>query len=65
MAETENWSALSPEEKKRELFAKQKALLDTFLATGAITQSQYDFSLNGLKTKMKISDAGSTGSPVN
>ncbi len=52
MAETENWSALSPEEKKQKLFARQKALLDTFLATGAITQSQYDFSLNALKQKM-------------
>ena len=52
MAETENWSALSPEEKKQKLFARQKELLDTFLATGAITQSQYDFSLNALKKKM-------------
>lgn len=52
MAETENWQALSPEEKKQKLFSRQKALLDTFLATGAITQSQYDFSLNTLKRKM-------------
>ncbi len=54
--ETDNWAQLSPEEKKRKLFARQKALLDTFLATGAITQSQYDFSLNGLKSKMGIPD---------
>ena len=29
-------------DKKRELFLRQKETLDTFLATGAITQAQYN-----------------------
>ncbi len=37
---------------KQELFDKQKELLDTFLATGAITKDQYDKSLNALQEKM-------------
>lgn len=36
----------------QELFLKQKELLDTFLATGAITKEQYDKSLGTLKEKM-------------
>ena len=48
------WASLSPAEKKRELFRRQKALLDTFLATGAINRAQHDKSLNGLIEKMGI-----------
>lgn len=41
------------DEKKRiDLFDKQKELLDTFLAHGAISLEQYRKSLNGLKTKL-------------
>ena len=47
-------SKLSPEEKKRWLFKEQKALLDNFLQTGAISKAQYETSLNGLITKMHI-----------
>lgn len=36
----------------QELFLKQKELLDTFFATGAITKEQYDKSLGTLKEKM-------------
>ncbi len=36
----------------QELFLKQKELLDTFLATGAITREQYEKSLGTLKEKM-------------
>ncbi len=50
----EDLSKLSPEEKKRWLFEKQKALLDNFLQTGAISKAQYETSLNGLITKMHI-----------
>ena len=50
------WSSLSPAEKKLELFRRQKDLLDTFLATGAISQAQHDKSLNCLIAKMGISD---------
>ena len=40
------------DEKKEELFRKQKELLDTFLAHGAISQAQYDKSLSVLKEKL-------------
>ena len=40
--------------RKHELFRRQKALLDTFLANGAITRAQYDKSLNCLIEKMRI-----------
>ena len=50
------WATLSPAEKKQELFRRQKELLDTFLATGAISQSQHDKSLNCLIEKMGIKD---------
>ena len=53
---SDNWSSLSPEEKKRELFIRQKELLDTFLSTGAISQAQHDKSLNCLIEKMGIKD---------
>ena len=48
------WAALSPAEKKRELFRRQKELLATFLATGAISQAQHDRSLRCLIEKMGI-----------
>lgn len=40
--------------KNKNLFENQKATLDTFLKTGAITKEQYEKSLNGLKEKMNI-----------
>ena len=52
----EKWKAMSPAEKKLELFRRQKDLLDTFLATGAISQAQHDKSLNCLIEKMGIKD---------
>jgi hypothetical protein len=36
-----DWESLSPDERKHALFEKQKALLDTFLRTGAIDRRQY------------------------
>lgn len=51
--ETE-WSILSPEEKKHQLFLKQKNLLDTFLEKNAISQAQYDKSLGDLRDKMDM-----------
>ena len=47
-----DWQNLSPEEKKKELYKKQKATLDMFLERGAITQAQYDKSLGDLTEKM-------------
>ncbi len=48
------WEKLSPEEKKKQLFLKQKNLLDTFLERNAISQAQYDKSLGDLRDKMDI-----------
>lgn len=53
---SDNWATLSPDEKKQELFRRQKDLLDTFPATGAISQSQHDKSLSCLIEKMGIKD---------
>lgn len=46
---------LSPEDSKRQLYEKQKALLDTFLEHRAITQQQYDKSLRDMSEKMGYS----------
>ena len=43
-------------ERERALFQKQKETLDTFLAHGAISRAQYDFSLNNLADKMGLRD---------
>lgn len=43
---------MTPEEKKKQLFLRQKELLDTFLRTHAISQAQYDKSLGDLREKM-------------
>lgn len=47
-------SSLSREEKKTQLFRKQKELLDTFLEHHAISQEQYNKSLGDLIVKMGI-----------
>lgn len=39
-------------EKNHFLYLKQKAMLDTFLAHGAITQAEHDKSLHDLTVKM-------------
>jgi len=49
-----DWEHLNPEEKNKQLYLKQKELLDTFLSHHAITQAQYDKSLGDLKAKMGI-----------
>ena len=36
------WETMTPEQKRRELYARQVALLDTFLEHRAITQDQHD-----------------------
>ena len=46
------WAGLSDEEKRRKLYEKQKELLDTFLANGAISRAQYEKSLGDLTKKM-------------
>lgn len=52
MDDKKQWETLSPEEKKKELFIRQKHTLDLFLERNAISQSQYDKSLGDLREKM-------------
>ena len=47
-----DWRSMSPDERKRALFKKQKDLLDTFLSHGAIDQRQYKKSLTCMAEKM-------------
>ena len=54
--EQKEWDSLSPEEKKKALYLKQKRLLDTFLERNAITKAQYDKSLNDMTEKMGMQD---------
>ena len=42
------------EEQKKELFLRQKQLLDTFLEHGAISREQYDKSLGDLIVKIGV-----------
>lgn len=42
--------------KKRELFLRQKETLDKFLTTGAISQAQYDKSYGDLIVKMGMEE---------
>lgn len=51
-AEQIEWEKLSPDEKKKQLFLKQKKLLDTFLERNAISKAQHDKSLGDLRDKM-------------
>lgn len=48
------WENLSPEEKQKELFLRQKHTLDLFLERNAISQTQYDKSLGDLRDKMRM-----------
>jgi hypothetical protein len=52
------WQAMSPEEKKQQLFLRQKATLDSFLERGAISQAQYDKSYSDMISKMNIQIKG-------
>lgn len=52
MSEEKRWEDMTPEEKKIELFKRQKNLLDTFLEKNAISKAQYDKSLGDLREKM-------------
>lgn len=47
---------ISAEDKKKQLYLRQKELLDTFLEHGAITKAQYDKSLGDLTEKMGFRD---------
>ena len=49
-----DYSSLTPEEKKLDLFLRQKRTLDLFLERNAISKAQYDKSLGDLIEKMGI-----------
>ena len=49
-----DYSLLTPEEKKIDLFLRQKRTLDLFLERNAISRAQYDKSLGDLIEKMGI-----------
>ena len=51
-----DWEALTPEEKKKQLFLKQKNTLDLFLERNAISKAQYDKSLGDLVDKKAVDD---------
>ena len=55
---TEDWQPMTAEEKKRDLYLRQKELLDTFLERGAISKAQYDRSLGDLTVKMGMEPNG-------
>ena len=52
MAEHIEWELLTPEDKKKQLFLRQKNTLDLFLERNAISKDQYDKSLGDLIEKM-------------
>ena len=52
LAPTTDWRTMSPDERKRALFNKQKDLLDAFLSRGAIDRRQYEKSLTCMAEKM-------------
>ena len=54
IARQRRWEAMTPEQKKKQLFLNQKELLDKFLARHAISQAQYDKSLGDLINKMGV-----------
>ena len=55
------WEQLSPEDKKKQLFLKQKNILDLFLERNAISKAQYDKSLGDLIVKMGMTDSDIKG----
>ena len=54
IARQRRWEAMTPEQKKKQLFLNQKELLDKFLTRHAISQAQYEKSLGDLKEKMGV-----------
>ena len=52
MMEQNEWENLSPEEKRVQLYLKQKAMLEAFLERGAISKAHFDKSLGDLTEKM-------------
>lgn len=53
LTEYDEWAKMSPEEKKKQLYLRQRHMLELFLERHAIDQKQYDKCLCDL---MKIND---------
>lgn len=51
-SEQSEWEKLTPEQKKKQLYLKQKELLDTFLERNAISRQQYEKSLHDMTEQM-------------
>ena len=56
LPKNDEWEKLTPEEKKRKLYERQVAMLDTFLEHRAISQEQHDKSLHDLTVKMSYGE---------
>lgn len=50
------YSEMTPEEKKKDLFLRQKRTMDLFLERNAISKAQYDKSLGDLIVKMGMEE---------
>ena len=48
----EEWEVLSPEQKRQELYRRQKELLEQFRERNAISKEQFNKSLTDLTQKM-------------
>ena len=51
-------NAMTADEKKRQLYLRQKKLLETFLEHGAISREQFEKSLGDLTEKMGMKATG-------
>lgn len=54
--EQDDWNSLTPLEKKKQLYIRQKKMLGLFLERNAISQEQYEKSLGDLTEKMGMED---------
>ena len=52
----EEWQVLSPEEKKKELYRRQRELLRKFRDRNAISEEQYQKSLTDMTEKMGMGE---------
>lgn len=58
----QEWEKLSAAGKKRQLYIRQKQLLDMFFEKSAISKNQYDKSLGDFTEKMGMQDLAENGS---
>lgn len=56
MEQTINWSEMSSEEKKVQLYLNQKRILELFLERNAISKEQYNKSLEDMTVKMRMEE---------